>query len=492
MTLTEDNVELAILTRRKLELTKGLLEKSKQFGLAFYRPSKKQDAFHRAGTRVRKRMVRAGNRFGKSTCGVAEDVAWLLHERPWYAETDVARRGGIPQHPVKLLTITTDWDKVDEIFTGQRGEGGKVWKYLPTGALAEGHPTRRNHSGAIDTIELRDGSLWRFDTVKSFMANPQGSESSDWDAIHIDEPCPEDMFKAASRGLMDRAGHVWFTLTPLSEFWINDFFFPQDTGGKVRDDVWAITAETKDNPFLSKEGYDDYEKSLTDEEKDCRLRGMPLHLSGLIYREFSFDNNVLKDVPKEWEGWEQPPRTWPVYLQFDVHPRTPHCVLMAVVAPTGERIYFTDLFQPGSMAELADAVRERLDGRRIVWSEMDPLGWQDHPTSETNMSDDLARAGIFVEKATKALTRGILKVKQGLKDRSVLFTPGARRSLWEIQRYCWDEKTNKPLDEDDHAMECLYRMEVMEPRWVEQEQRGGAVEELVIDKAEMELEVENV
>lgn len=485
MDLTGVDLDLALLTKKKLELSRGLLKAAKECGLAFYRPSPKQDVFHRAGVRCKRRMVRAGNRFGKSTCGVAEDVAWMLHERLWLKPDDEARRGGIPQHPIKLLTITTDWDKVDEIFTSQRGEGGKVWKFLPTSALAEHHPVRRNHSGAIDTIELRDGSLWRFDTVKSFMANPQGSESSDWDAIHIDEPCPHSMFKASSRGLIDRGGSVWFTLTPLSEFWINDYFFPQDTGGKMRDDVHAINASIYDNYTLSRENIDSYERDLDEDEKQCRLFGLPLHLSGLIYKEFSWEKNVLMDVPKGWDSFELPAKDLPVYLQFDVHPRTPHCVSFCTVLKTGERVYFNDLFQAGSMGELAAAVFEKLDGRRIIRAEMDPLGWQDHPTSESTMADDLMRAGIYVEKATKALTRGILRVKSGLKDRSILFTPAAKRSLWEIQRYCWDEKTNKPLDEDDHAMECLYRHEVSDPRYIDLAYRAEPIGELVIDEPEL-------
>lgn len=481
---------MALLTRRKLALSKKLLATAKNFGLAFYKPSEKQAAFHRAGTTCKRRMVRAGNRFGKSTCGVAEDVAWLLHERPWFAEGDVARRGGIPQHPIKILTITTDWDKVDEIFTGQRGEGGKVWKFLPTGALAESHPTRRNHSGAIDTIELRDGSLWRFDTVKSFMANPQGSESSDWDAIHVDEPCPEDMFKAASRGLIDRAGSAWFTLTPLSEFWINDYFFPEDTGGRARDDVFAITASMDDNPYLPKSAIAEFASTLTDDEKQCRLFGIPLHLSGLIYKQFSWDKHVLKKVPEGWDSYTQPPRDWPCYFNIDPHPQTPHAVLFCAVSPHGYRFYFNDIFKHCSVAELSRLVLEALDGRRVIEARIDPLAFINDPITETNMAEEFWRSGCYVEKATKALAQGILRVQGELAkpQAPLFFTPACTRTLWEIQRYCWDEKDNRPIDKDDHMMENLYRMELQEPRWVAAGRQSNPVEDLVIDSPNMDLD----
>jgi len=35
-----------------------------------------------------------------------------------------------------------------------------------------------------------------------------GSESSDFDFVHVDEPCPEPMYKAAARGLIDRNGKI--------------------------------------------------------------------------------------------------------------------------------------------------------------------------------------------------------------------------------------------------------------------------------------------
>jgi hypothetical protein len=146
--------------------------------------------------------------------GAAEDCAWLLHERPWYPPNHLARTGGIPQHPVKGLVITIDWDMVDAIWTSERGTEGKIWKFLPPELIKS---KKRNHSGAIDTVECTNGSLLKFDTVKSYMANPMGSESFDWDFIHVDEPSPEGMFKAQARGLVDRRGSAWFTLTPLRE-----------------------------------------------------------------------------------------------------------------------------------------------------------------------------------------------------------------------------------------------------------------------------------
>jgi hypothetical protein len=470
-------LELLTLKRRQVALRRERISLIKRFGLAYYHPHEGQAAFHAAGLKFKRRLARTGNRWGKSIAGCAEDVSWLLNERPWYPEDSPYRRGGLPQHPVKLLTITTDWDKVDEIFTSQRGEKGKAWKFLP-GDAVKPHGIRRNHSGAIDTIELKNGSLWRFDTVKSFMANPQGSESSDWDAIHVDEPCPEAMWKAVSRGLVDRGGSAWFTLTPLKEFWINDYFFPD---GGDRGNVWTVTGSSYDNPYLSKEALEEFESTLTPEERECRIRGIPLHLSGLIYKDFKWDIHVLKDIPKGWGLFNEPPLNWPVYVYYDVHPQTPHALLFATVSPQGRHIYFADHFEHCSIKELAARVKSILGGRRIVWNKMDPLGFINDPITETNMAveltEELARLGVItccVEKATKALAQGILRVQGNFRYRSLVdsqpsiyFCPTCKRTLWEVQRYCWDDKENKPIDKDDHMMENLYRAELSDMRWID-------------------------
>ncbi len=484
------NDELAAVLEQQVEAQENLNAAIAADGLPFYKPHAKQDQFHRAT--AKRRMVRAGNRWGKSQSGCAEDVAWLRGERLWYAKDDPARTSGIPDRAVKGLTITTDWDKVDEIWTGERGEKpGKVWRYLPKGLVKS---KKRNHSGAIDTIECVNGSLWRFDTVKSFMANPQGSESSDWDFIHVDEPCPELMFKAAARGLIDRGGSAWFTLTPLSEFWINDYFFPQDTGGALRDNVWAINGSIYDNPYLDQDAIKEYEGTLTEDEKQCRLYGLPMHLAGLVYKTFEWDKHVLKDVPFGWKDFATPPDNYTIYYNIDPHPRTPHAVLFCAVSPLGQRFYYNDIFDHTTVESLSKQIREHIAGRHVGGVRIDPAAYIDDPITGTNMATEFHRCGIPVAKATKALAQGILRVNMELArdPQCIWFCPSARTTLWEIQRYAWDQKParlNKPIDVDDHMMENMYRMELSEPIWLDPDDaKGTIVPELEITRTECTIE----
>jgi hypothetical protein len=490
-----ENPELLALKRQKARLLqKRVTLLTSLGGMARYHPHEKQDLFHRAGMKFRKRMVRSGNRFGKSTMGCAEDCAWLRGERIWYPKDSPERTMGIPKPPNKGVILTEDWDLVDSIFTTQRGgdQGdGKIWKMLPRDGFVRS--TKRNHSGVIDTIECANGSLLRFDTVRSWKSNPGGGESADWDFIHVDEPCPQKMYKAYARGLMDRRGSVWFTLTPLSEFWISDMFFPEDTGGKMRDDVWAIDGTTYDNPYLTPEAIADYEKDLDEDERQCRIYGIPLHLSGLVYKEFGWDRHVLQDLPKGWKSYSQPPDEWPIYFAIDPHPRTPHAVLFCTVDPFGKRYYFEDIFRHCVIRDLCPDIHQVFKmsngkPRNVIWGKCDPLAYIDDPIDDTNMALEFEKCGVFVEKATKARAAGILKVKAGLKERRILFTPGAKRTLWEIQRYAWDDEKDVPKDEDDHMMENLYRLELGEPRWVDFNAKSTPIEDIEIVRPELNLE----
>jgi hypothetical protein len=490
-TATDEQKRIYLLRREALALAERKLNIARANVLAFYKPHEKQDAFHKAGNKKR-RMCSAGNRFGKSHMGCAEDCAWLQGERVWYPKTDSARSLGIPKRPVKGLVITTDWDKVDEVWTCERGDQpGKMFKMLPPDFVKS---KRRNHSGAIDLIECANGSTIRFDTVKSFMANPQGSESAAYDFIHVDEPCPQQMWKAASRGLMDTHGSAWFTLTPLAELWINDMFFPNPAlnfGKKEseladRSQYWAIRATTYENTSLTTEAIEAFKAELSVDEIQCRLNGIPLALSGMVYKEFNFATHVLSKLPFGWDDWHRPPRNYSIYYYIDPHPQTPHAVLFFAVSPHGQIFAFNEIFEHTTISALSAMIESVVKDYCVIWAKCDPLAWINNPVDDSNMAEEFARCGVFVDKATKALEHGILEVKSLLKKPGAFYVcPTMGRFLFEINRYAW-AKDNKPVDKDDHMMENLYRAVLDKPFYCDPDKAASKpTNDIVIDKAEI-------
>lgn len=459
----------------------------RNYGLLFYDPFPKQDMFHAAGSFAR-RYVRTGNRFGKSTLGAAEDCAWAIGERVWYPENDPRRYEGIPKRPTKGLIIVADWDKVREIFTN-RVDGaaeGKLFKFLPRDSIGK----CTSNSGIIVSIEVKSihggWSTIYLDTVKSYKANPMGQESSDWDWIHVDEPCPKDMWVANSRGLIDRMGSAWFTCTPINEPWINDMFIPRKSLRKevsgaltLDDDHWMITGSSYDNPYNTDRALKMFEKDLTAEEKQCRIGGIPLALSGLVYKEFNEDVHVLTKLPMGWDDWMHPPESYTFRIYIDPHPQTPHAVLFTATSPYGAVFVWHEIFRKCLIGDLCDMINEIMLGKDIHSILCDPAAFITSPVDNMSMADCFVNNGLMVEKAPKDLSRGIIETQQFLGARvttplgtvipKVYFSPHLSETLWEFDHYEWSStRKDRPVDKDDHMMENLYRMVITDHAFVTQ------------------------
>lgn len=460
------------------EIARDMEELVSRNGIYFYRPHAKQDLFHRAGT-FKRRYVRTGNRFGKSEMGAAEDVAWALGERPWYSKDDPARYAGIPKKSNKILVLCQDWDKVEEIFTCTTpGQSlGKIFKFLPEQHLAA-RPVK-SKSGVVSSVLVK--SIWGgistiiFDTVKSFMSNEMGQESADFDAIHVDEPIPKDMWVANARGLIDRNGSAWFTCTPLNQPWINDMFVPRelarkDINGELHRDglYWMITGSTKDNPHNTTASLAMFENDLTEAEKQCRLHGMPLTMAGIVYKEFKHDFHVYTKQFFKWEAPNKPPLDYTIRVNVDPHPETPHAVLFHATSPSGQTFFYDEIFEHVLTDTLCEKINDILAGYELYSIHMDPAGFIENPNDGSSMADIFDKHGLFVEKAPKDLTRGIVETKMmltrvlhtplGQKVPRLVFGGHLTRTLYEFDAYQWDPKRpNRPRDKDDHMMENLYR-----------------------------------
>lgn len=493
MNETESLIEVMRL-RQKRDLLIKIKRLQRSNGIEFYRPHWKQHLYHTAP--AKHRFLRGGNRVGKSDLGAAELVAWMKGERSWYRhEFDVVDGDGnvryhhpggddhpfvrlwIPQRPVKILLIVQDWDKSTEIFTEESKEQpGKIWKMLPDSDFSTSH---KNHSSAIDMIETKNGSRLHIDTVKSFMMNPMGMESSYWDLIWVDEPCPQKMFVAAARGLIDHGGHTSFALTPLNQPWINDSFIPnrmadealKKTGLLSHGNRFVLTASMHDNPHLKAEDKADFLNTLTPEERECREKGLPLDRAGTIYKDFSYvappEGHVIYDPPTGWTGWT-PPSNYCVYYAIDWHPSKPIAVLFCAVAPTGNLIFYSNLFEKGTHREVAENIKDVLGGSFVAGAVMDPLAWVDNPATGTNNADDLMSHGLFLDKAVKDPRRGIPRVVEELKTKGKIMV-GAHldRFLWEMDRFCWGDDGLPDKKGDFHMMENLYRIILHDPMYVE-------------------------
>jgi hypothetical protein len=442
--------------------------------LKYFVPNPKQLQFfeqadkpHRAGF--------CGNRFGKSTIGVVEDICFALGERPFFPEGHPLRRKGIPNHGVKILVVAEDWDKVDEIFTNNEGKDrlGKFFEFLPKEAIA-GYT--RNQKSIINSITVRneiDGivreSIIIFDTVRSYINNPRAFESSDWDVIHLDEPVMQDLWTAASRGLLDRGGKSWWLMTPLGFPWMYEFMLAN--AKKDPEYYWWFEASMDDNPLLDEKAKQVYLDSLPTDEKECRQQGKPLAYGRRVYGLFDEEFHLwpFENVPPAgWTDMYTPPQTYFCGYAIDPHPQTPHAVLFTAISPEGDVYFFDEIFERSTIRELAHKVIERRQKLRVGFELCDPVAWNDNQDTKRCWADTLYEEGLYVQKASKEKTAGIIQTQQIFDKKRVgrvYVMRHMQRFLKEIRTYFFDRE-NKPVDKDDHIMECLYRTAVHDNlRW---------------------------
>lgn len=457
--------------RKELALIQRKAKLLQTNGLAFYRPHAKQALFHSMAHK-KYRFARTGNRFGKSEMGSAEDVAVAYGERLWLPKSDPMRKHGIPSRPTKGLIISTDWDKSTEVFTNRDGsaELGKLFRFIPSEAVGS---VQKNHSGAIDKIVVKrpqgmGESIIQIDTVKSYVQNPMGQESGVFDWIHVDEPCPRGMWIANSRGLIDRGGKAWFTCTPLTELWINDFFVPNrraELKGDAYEEVdkFMMIGSTYDNPYLSQKDVADFEATLDADEISCRINGIPLALAGLVYKEFDPGKHILTEVPIGWKNFETPPLNACIRFAIDPHPKKPSAVLFVATLPTGHSMVYDEIWEPALIREVAALITTRLAFRDPQDALIDPIANTPDPINGRTMKEEFLANDVLVTEAVKDPSFGILKVKEYLKSTTngsptLSFSPNCTRTIWEFDHFLWDPKTGKPKKEHDDMLENLYRI----------------------------------
>lgn len=432
--------------------------------LDFFRPNSPKQILFFEKANTRRRAIFAGNRFGKTTLGVAEDISWSRGFRSWYPEGHPLRTLGIPQdRGTRGLVIAQDWDRVRELFTDDqsRDKPGKFFEWAPKGSI---YKTHRRQNGVIDQIyfrtlqpngTVRESSIL-FDTVKSFKADGLSQESLDWDFIHVDEPMPEDMYNAVSRGLIDRGGFMWMLLTPLREIWM--YTFMTEGQAEQPDIFWSATADMTDNPELSQTEIDLFLANLSPAERACREQGIPLAYGSLVYDRFNESEHVLDRTPAGWANSFTPPRDWQVLVSIDTHAKTPHAVLFLAISET-HVVIFREIWKHCLISELCKEIKDALKGLRVDAIICDPIAWIENPETGRAWADTFFEHGLDISKASKQKAVGIIETNQiwdKTYHKKVRVLSHCRHFLKEIRNYFFD-KDDKPVDKDDHFMECLYR-----------------------------------
>ena len=275
------------------------LERAMQKKIFTLRPHQKQDWFLKAKAPIVAACT--GNRWGKSTAGLASCAVATFHCVPWlprdqqdeaYEVYSKVRLKYEP--PIKVVLAGPDYTNWLPLVVMPT-----LRELLPLDALV----TRfsRVQGQIIDGIEWWNGSTWK---ILSYMGEDERFDGWSAHLVWWDEQAPHEKFIGGSRGAIDYgATHVMsYTPDKMNSPWTHDkVYLP---GHHVVDEQSFLEAEGKkivivegsstDNPYISK---DDIEMQISlwggdPDIIEARLHGKYRYLSGRVYKSFAREKHV--------------------------------------------------------------------------------------------------------------------------------------------------------------------------------------------------------
>lgn len=410
-----------------------------------YRPHSKQEMFHRSNKRTR--LYIGGNRSGKTTGGIVEDIWWLTREHPFQK---------IPDRPIAGRIISVDFlNGIEKIIKPQL----KQW--LPPSKLRGGSWSDA-YEASTRTLYLENGS---FVELMSYDQDLDKFAGTSRDFVHFDEEPPESIYTENMARLIDRRGHCWITMTPVEGMtWIYDTVYEKGILGHPNIDV--VEVDMAENPHLDQQEVREFLENLSDDERDARGSGKFVQMGGLVYKAFNPQIHVIDPIdPMEFRKTK-----YKQYMSLDHGLNNPTAVLWHAVDYDNVAITFDEHYEAGRIIDYHAGViheRNKAHGRIPDVNICDPALAQRQALTGTSIQTEYAVRGIGFALGNNDVTTGVAKVSQYLAAGpdgapSWYITRNCANLIREMSRLRWktwsskkQQSQNNPYDQihkkDDHA-----------------------------------------
>ena len=413
---------------------------------------KKQIAFHKC--KKRNRWIFGGNRSGKTECGAVECVymARGIHpyrkNRPnvfgWVVSLSQQVQRVVAQKKI-LQYLAPEWIDDIAMTVGKKG----------------------SPSGVIDQIRVKN--VFGGVSVIGFKSCDQGREKfqgASLDFVWFDEEPPKDIYDECRMRVMDRAGDIFGTMTPLKglTFVFDEIYMNRGNNPEV----WYEFMEWADNPFLKKSEIQLFESSLDEKQLESRRYGKFCVNEGLVYPEFDERIHVIAPFPIPFE-WQD---------QISIDP--------GLNNPLSAHWYCTDY--DGNVyvvAEHYEAKRDIDHHAERIRRISEALGWHtdfkgrlcaliDSAANQRTLAGSKSVSELFYERGInvnanvdKNLFAGIARVKSYLKGENgkprLYIFENCVNLIRELKGYFWGEG-DVPKKRDDHALDELRYYLMTKPR----------------------------
>lgn len=363
----ENQIPLGELVAHRRERFRNLLleRANRQIeALRLYEPLPQQDAFHQS--RASERIVRGGNRSGKSLCAYVEDARAATGTDP-YGKYPLDRpltiwlicyeEGNIGRTAYRLLCRPGAFRIIRDAQTGMwrayrpwlpedkaREEETKPAPPLLPPRMIESIAWKDKGRHIFSVIRLRNGS-----EIHAFSSGSECPQGDPADLVHIDEDLKYDRFVPELQArLSDRKGRLIWSVFPHSK---NDALVrmcerAEEQRGLANPDVAEFRLTFSGNPHIDSDEKRKRFEGWTEQERRARDLGEFLLDSVLVYPNFSVETHGIPQncdpygQPLEDQPWEidrvlmrrQVPLDWTRYLVVDPG-HTVCAVLLAAVPP---------------------------------------------------------------------------------------------------------------------------------------------------------------
>lgn len=427
-----------------------------------------QIEFHKNKARIR--LVTSGNRWGKSFCGAVELLWRILGVHPFIQ----------CQTPIKALLLAQDYTThVRDVLWP------RIESLCPPDSIVR---TETNQTGAVVKVLFKNGSIL---DIKSHDQDIKVFEGSDYDVLWSDEPPPEKIFKAIWRGLTDRGGIAFITGTVVSQPWITDLI-EKAKADKTGERYWHKEGSTYENAKnigdgdveLGRKRIREFEEELDKDERAARIYGKVLHLQGLIFKNWSRSDHIIK--PFKW------PSEWPIWVSIDPAQAKPWAVAWLGFTPSGNVILIRSDLVEGVIEDVAEYCYMVRDEIEMELPNMKPKITKVLIDNAANVASMSIRKMTIAEELGEFLKPTFPRVESGPKDvtnkinifkqwlnpmktpwgerpKFLVFDGDNDRFVYEVEHYIWKPyrttmitgSQDKPLKKDDDIIDAVLQLALM-------------------------------
>jgi hypothetical protein len=350
-------------------------------GLRLYEPTPVQEAFHKS--RAKERVVRGGNRAGKTLCAAAEIARAVTGQDP---------HEKYPKHDGRCYIVGWDGKFLGEVIYRKLFRSGAFWviKDQATGKWRPWkpwlpHDLKRKHErkqapplipprmvaevawenkgqGIPNIVRLKNG--WE---IAFFSNNARPAQGMDIDLFWFDEECSGEWYREAAARLIDRGGRFIWSATPQvgteQLYTLHERALEQVTQPPELRSVEEFLLPQAVNPYLSEAERREFESKITsEEERSVRVDGEFMYNRFRVYPEFNMSVHGIDPFPI--------PHDWTRYVAIDPGVAVFAAVFLAVPPPGHEKgdhwfLYDEMHIRDAHVQKFADAFMRRVDGQSI-------------------------------------------------------------------------------------------------------------------------------